>query len=383
MRGAPLSNTYLDVVPPSSLIFVVILAVWAAYFVQHWVRRRDHIATARSVDRFSEAMRVLERRHPRAGVDFSTPVPRSYAVSPARPSAPEVVVKHAQPPAAAFVSHGGVAGERSTTTAVLSPSSAPITAARNRGVMLLVAAAVMVLSTGLSMIGVLPWWTALMGVGVLVGALFAVRVSVRRAARPMTGSTAGGRVSVRDQDISSRPEGAHPGAAEMSSHSSQASIEARRRQAERRVAVRRSAAAAGGGAAATVAATVQAEADELRDMVQESVAAAVQPSPSSAVYDVEAVEQVIATASAAEVNAAPASVVDSAAGPKGASVTDRASVVRGASDTWQPVPVPPPTYTLKAKAPSRVLPSEIPADGTIVALEEEDEELPAAIRDLA
>ncbi|MGB5952796.1 MAG: hypothetical protein WBG57_09855, partial [Ornithinimicrobium sp.] len=97
--------------PPSSLIFAVILAIWAAYLMQHWVRRRDHIATARSVDRFSEAMRVLERRHQRAGVDFSTPVPRSYAVSPARPAAPDVVVKHAVPTAAAVGGHPGVAGQ--------------------------------------------------------------------------------------------------------------------------------------------------------------------------------------------------------------------------------------------------------------------------------
>ena len=54
--------------PLSSLIFVVILAVWAVYLVQHWVRRRDHLATARSVDRFSEAMRVLERRRALPGL---------------------------------------------------------------------------------------------------------------------------------------------------------------------------------------------------------------------------------------------------------------------------------------------------------------------------
>ena len=49
---------------PSSLIFLVIVAIWVAYLIQHWVRRREHLATARSVDKFSEAMRVLERRNP-------------------------------------------------------------------------------------------------------------------------------------------------------------------------------------------------------------------------------------------------------------------------------------------------------------------------------
>ncbi|MGN6636531.1 MAG: hypothetical protein ACTHJ6_13880, partial [Oryzihumus sp.] len=69
---------------PSSLIFLVIIAIWAAYLLQHWVRRREHLATARSVDRFSDAMRVLERRAPVADVPERTPAPRSYAVSPTR-----------------------------------------------------------------------------------------------------------------------------------------------------------------------------------------------------------------------------------------------------------------------------------------------------------
>ena len=46
---------------PSSLIFVAIIAIWAAFLVQHWVRRREALSTARSVDRFSEAIRLLDR----------------------------------------------------------------------------------------------------------------------------------------------------------------------------------------------------------------------------------------------------------------------------------------------------------------------------------
>ena len=60
-------------VQPSSLIFLVIIAIWAAYFVQHWVRRREHLATARSVDQFSESMRVLERRCRCPQANLSTP----------------------------------------------------------------------------------------------------------------------------------------------------------------------------------------------------------------------------------------------------------------------------------------------------------------------
>lgn len=88
------SRPTVGTVQPSSLIFLVIVAIWAAYLVQHWVRRREHVATARSVDRFSEAMRVLERRSPLPSSELSAPRPHSYAVKPAS-SRPAVTVKRA------------------------------------------------------------------------------------------------------------------------------------------------------------------------------------------------------------------------------------------------------------------------------------------------
>ncbi|MGB3860199.1 MAG: hypothetical protein WA912_13205, partial [Ornithinimicrobium sp.] len=88
------------------------------------------------------------------------------------------------------------------------------------------------------------------------------------------------------------------------------------------------------------------------------------------VYDIDALEQVRASAVAAERDEVPESV--------------EAPLVPG---TWQPVPVPPPTYTLKAKAHARPtlneLPAELPDDGTALSLDEEFEELPVAIRGLA
>ncbi len=72
---------------PSSLIFVVIVGIWAVYLVQHWVRRREQVATSRSVDRFSEAMRVLERRAP-IPVELGARSNRPYVVAPTRPAAP-------------------------------------------------------------------------------------------------------------------------------------------------------------------------------------------------------------------------------------------------------------------------------------------------------
>lgn len=47
---------------PSSLIFVAVVVSWIAYLVIHVARRREQLATARNVDRFSTQMRVLQRR---------------------------------------------------------------------------------------------------------------------------------------------------------------------------------------------------------------------------------------------------------------------------------------------------------------------------------
>lgn len=84
-------------VPVSSLIFVVIVAIWAAYLVQHWARRREDAATTRSVDGFTEAMRVLEKRPVLPAPELSTPRPHSYAVKPAGVGRPTVDVKRAVP----------------------------------------------------------------------------------------------------------------------------------------------------------------------------------------------------------------------------------------------------------------------------------------------
>ena len=84
-------------VPVSSLIFVVIVAIWAAYLVQHWARRREDAAASRSVEGFSEAMRVLEKRPSLPTTALSTPRPHSYAVKPAGTGRPTVDVKRAVP----------------------------------------------------------------------------------------------------------------------------------------------------------------------------------------------------------------------------------------------------------------------------------------------
>lgn len=148
---------------PSSLIFLVLIAIWAAYLLQHWVRRREHLATARSVDRFSDAMRVLERRTPLPEFDLSEPSPRSYTVSPARPSRPEVVVKRAQ--SLSEVPREPMAAVRSTRTFHV---LAGVSARRLRGLSLLVALTLVLVVSPLAALSVLPWWSAPAAVGMLV-----------------------------------------------------------------------------------------------------------------------------------------------------------------------------------------------------------------------
>jgi hypothetical protein len=152
-------------VQPSGLIFLVVIAIWAAYLLQHWVGRREHLATARSVDRFSEAMRVLERRTPLPESDLSLPQPRSYSVSPARPSRAEVVVKRAQPPAP------NVQPRRPPTAAHqarASDAKRGLSARRVRGLSLLVSSSLVVVVSTLAAFYVLPRWSVVVVVAELV-----------------------------------------------------------------------------------------------------------------------------------------------------------------------------------------------------------------------
>ncbi|MFC6006531.1 hypothetical protein [Angustibacter luteus] len=248
---------------PSSLIFVVIVAIWAAYLLGHWVRRRDHLATVRSVDRFSEAMRVLERRPAVRAVPLSRPNPRSYVVAPssrssARPPS-DVVVKRAPAvgrpapsPASPVVAERPV---RPARPAIASPRT-PV-----RGLVLLGLLVVTPVVWLLVPFTALAWWLGALVTAALVAMVGWQRHTVRRA---------------RDQ---------------------------RRRQARQEL---RSASLA--------------RRQSRRDVVGQVVAA----------------------------NRDRAAAAGSAAAVDGAS----SEVESGPDDgSWQPVPVPPPTYTLKPKAP--------------------------------
>jgi hypothetical protein len=87
----------VGLVPVSSLIFVVIVAIWAAFLVQHWARRRENAAASPSVDGFSKRMRVLQKRPPLPLSESTTPDPYSSATEPADEGRPATDVKRAVP----------------------------------------------------------------------------------------------------------------------------------------------------------------------------------------------------------------------------------------------------------------------------------------------
>jgi len=173
-------------VQPSSLIFLVIIGIWAAYFVQYWVRRREHLATIRSVDAFSETMRVLERRAPLPSVDHGGQAPRTYAVSPARAMRPQITVKRAEPHPAAQVEPAApieIGEQFAPADVAMQPGRA------TRGIVVLVGLVGTVIFSLLAAFGVLVSWSfvvplAMAGIGFLwLRAGVQAEMKAKRAAR--------------------------------------------------------------------------------------------------------------------------------------------------------------------------------------------------------
>lgn len=336
--------------PVSSLIFVVILAVWAVYLVQHWVRRREHLATARSVDRFSEAMRVLERRRALPRPDVADPAPAAYTVSPLRPARPEVTVKRGGSAAPARQPGGATA---------VRPGPAvrhARRAARLRAVALLTASAVMVTLVCLGVSPVLGWWWSFVGVGVLAATLLLVRRSARadRSRRATTRSRARAFAPAVDERGSRRPATASQGrpartsppVVEDGTTTTGTAPVSTTPQAEESPLAAQARAAAGVATARPARRATELAHEPARP----------------ALFDIDEVEAGLAPVVAPE-----------------AALAEEA--IEAPPGSWSPTPVPPPTYTLKARA-YRGAPQpssgarELPADGTEMALDEEFEDLP-------
>lgn len=336
----------------SSFIFVVILAVWAVYLVQHWVRRRDHLATARSVDRFSESMRVLERRRSLPRPDLAEHAPPTTSVL-LRPARPEVVVKRGE---------SAAPSGRKVATAV-GPTSTHRHArlrAKVRAACLLAASLMTITLVVLTMTQVLHWAWSFAGLGVLALTVLAVRWSVSR-------------------DRSARASTARPSAVRRP----QAGAAVARREAPA-VARQEAPAAARRGAPATDSSAGPAldehAASPLSAQARALVAAPSSPArravdidrrPEPVLYDVDR------DGVAAHSEPAPA--------PSRLQVAQDLPDADLAPDAWSPVPVPPPTYTLKARAHQGVAvaptgSTELPLDGTEMALDEEFEDLPSVDR---
>lgn len=349
-------------VPASSLIFVVIVAIWAAYLLQNWSRRRENAAAARSVDGFTEAMRVLQKRRVLPGADLSEPRPHSYSVAPARVVHATVDVKRAVPAAASRrrsplvarrQSELAPAGHRAdsdragtdrhsidrtrldrtrddhkveTMSAARPATRAP---RRVRAAVLLVALLWVPVSIVLAVVGPLNWVPVPFAVLTVVAVLVWLRAEAR---------VEGAEQASRDDAHPARGRRAPAPELELSSDVTQVIRQPQRYAAEQ-------AEPAEAPAAAAAAAAISAAAAAL---------AAVEPLSASVSGPAAAPGRLTARAS----SAASDLVFDLQASEP----APRTAAGPPAPGTWSPVPVPTPTYALKARAEPRYTADGIPAD---------------------
>lgn len=313
----------------SSLIFVIVVAIWAIYLLQYWVKRRDHLFTIRSVDRFSAAMRVLD--HQRLDDAPAETTPRSYATAPTR--AARAATSERRAVAAGGRGAGPASDHRAADEGVpVAGSSAARPARRSlvdrvvdaprrvRGLTLLAHLVLLPVVLLLTVLGPLPWWTPLVLLIGTVGAFGWLRQGV----------------------IAERA--------------------AARAQARAR---RRPAAATSTPAGSTRAVSAPAAAPAARPVPSRRPAAAPVPTATTRRADVP-------------FDGSPAPVAPVTTAPVAEVVTTLEEVggqpAALAPDTWQPTPVPRPTYTMKARA-ERPAPAPLPE--VMTPVEDDLEALPA------
>jgi hypothetical protein len=141
---------------PSSLVFVAIIGVWAAYLLPQWVRRRQHLAASRTLDRHSERTQLLE---PRRRTVHHPSGPSSGRLHPTQPQ------EHMETVAAQSIL----------------PSSGRLAARRRARVLL--ALLLGVTGSWLAVgVGLVPGWAGLPGTALLVLDVLALRAAARRRA---------------------------------------------------------------------------------------------------------------------------------------------------------------------------------------------------------
>jgi hypothetical protein len=146
----------------SGLIFVALAIAWAAYLIPKALKHHEDVVRTRSVDKFSDSMRVLARREP---VDRR----KARLVVPGRPA----------------VEVEAVQGDTVVTTAeqLADRRLATNRAARRRRRVLLLLLLANVAVIAVATARVISWWWALAPAGLLLAWLVACRLMVRRERR--------------------------------------------------------------------------------------------------------------------------------------------------------------------------------------------------------
>ena len=135
----------------SGLIYAVLIAMWAAYFIPRWLRRHEELSESRSVERFDRAMRILSRKDP-------TPDQR-YVVMPPRPADAAHPARRSRPAPARTRRPASVAVRRRRVLAGLLLTT--------------------VLVAAVSPLTAVPWWAAAVGLALVVGYLVHCRLQAR------------------------------------------------------------------------------------------------------------------------------------------------------------------------------------------------------------
>jgi hypothetical protein len=156
----------------SALIFVALAVAWAVYLVPKALRHHDDVARSRSVEGFSQRMRVLAHREP---VDRKS---ARLVVTPGRPATEAVAVPESAPvratsapPTPAQLRARREAARRATK--------------RRRNVLALILVANLAV-VGLAAGRVIDWWYVAIPAGLLVAWLVACRVMVKGERRALT-----------------------------------------------------------------------------------------------------------------------------------------------------------------------------------------------------
>jgi len=196
----------------SGLVYAVIVVLWAAVLVPIWLRRHDDAALTRSADRYTRAMRTLSRKPPQVG-SREVMMPPRPELAMASGVAVASTQSRAQVTTASFASdprQGPVATDpRSVPRRDVrsrppnrrpggAARAASARLARRRARTLLVLLALAVVLGVLAALGLVPVWSPLPVVVLLVGFVVHLRSQAKRAATARRGARLPSRSSRRE-----------------------------------------------------------------------------------------------------------------------------------------------------------------------------------------